>query len=134
VALLPIWLCKHALRLRHIEEVCELLDGPYMVKYMKFRRLLLAVLMDNHGITKCTEWKISQKTVANMGNQRHKGLLGAAECKRMEGTIGDTHINSFCYLDQKESDCIFKTCCIMSVLYKMPLFLFDVPTSHCVIS
>jgi len=37
VALLPILLCKHALRLRHNEEVCELLDGPYMVKYMKFK-------------------------------------------------------------------------------------------------
>jgi len=28
--------------LRHNEEVCELLDRLYMVKYMKFKRLLWA--------------------------------------------------------------------------------------------
>jgi hypothetical protein len=37
-----------------------------------------------------------------MGSQRQEGLLVAAECKRMEGTIEDIHINSFWYLDKKE--------------------------------
>jgi hypothetical protein len=68
-----------------------------------------------------------------MGSQHEEGLLFAAECKRMEETIGDTHMNSFWNLDKKEIYCIFKTCCIMSVFYKMS-FLFDVPTSHFVIS
>ena len=111
VALLPTWLCKHALRLRHNEEVCELLDGPCVVKYMKFERLLWAGYIVWWIITEyqnCTEWKISQKTVAKMGSQHQEGLLVAAECKRMEGTIWDTHINSFWYLDKKKIDCILR--------------------------
>ena len=67
-----------------------------------------------------------------MGSQHEERIFVAAECKRMEETIGDTHMNSFWNLD-KAIYCIFKTCCIMSVFYKMS-FLFDVPTSHCVIS
>jgi len=69
-----------------------------------------------------------------MGSQHQVGLLIATECKGFEDTTGDSHMNSFWNVDKKEIYCIFNTCCIMSVFYKMLLFLSDVSTHNCVIS
>ena len=67
------------------EEVYELLDGPYAVKYNKFK--ILQWVGRVWMILECkkkTEWKISLKntswkTTAEMGRQPQEGLLLAAE-------------------------------------------------------
>jgi hypothetical protein len=71
----------------------ELLDGPDIVTFIKFKRLQWAghiVQMDNSRISKkSTGWKIPWKktcgkTMTEVGRQHQEGLAVAAEHKRME--------------------------------------------------
>jgi hypothetical protein len=61
-----IWFCKHTLRLRHNEEVCDLLDGPYIVKYMKFKRLLWAGHIVQWIILEYQNWNTTAKAAATL--------------------------------------------------------------------
>jgi hypothetical protein len=81
---------------KHNDELYELLNGPYVVKYIKVKRLKWVrhlVRMDNTRIPKkSTEWntriswkKTCRKTMAETGSHQ-EGLIVAAEYNRMEET------------------------------------------------